>query len=85
MPSKTPQQKRFMAAVANNPKFAKKVGVPSKVGKEFEMKDKKMKMPKKTAGGSVSKRADGVAKKGKTNCKTPKMAMGGYAKGGKSC
>ena len=87
MPSKTPQQKRFMAAVANNPKFAKKVGVPSKVGKEFEMKDKKMakKMPKKAAGGSVSKRADGCAVKGKTKTKMPKMAMGGYAKGGKSC
>ena len=24
-----------MKAVANNPKFAKKVGVPTKVGKEF--------------------------------------------------
>lgn len=87
MPSKTPKQKSFMAAVANNPKFAKKVGVPSKVGKEFEMKDKKMgmkkmmpkKMPKMAAGGA-SKRADGVAKKGKTDTKMPKMAMGG-----KSC
>ena len=46
MPSKTPKQKSFMAAVANNPKFAKKVGVSSKVGKEFEMKDKKMGMKK---------------------------------------
>jgi hypothetical protein len=35
MPSKTPAQKRFMQAVANNPKFAKKVKVPAKVGKEF--------------------------------------------------
>lgn len=85
MPSKTPKQKSFMAAVANNPKFAKKVGVPSKVGKEFEMKDKMKKVPKKAAGGNVSKRADGVAKKGKTHTKMPKMAMGGYAKGGKSC
>ncbi len=81
MPSKTPQQKRFMAAVANNPKFAKKVGVPQKVGKEFEMKDKKMKMPKKAAGGNVSSRADGVAKKGRTKCAMPKMAKGGKMKG----
>ena len=29
-----------MAAVANNPKFAKKVGVPSSVGKEFLTADK---------------------------------------------
>jgi hypothetical protein len=77
MPSKTPKQKSFMAAVAANPKFAKKVGVAPKVGKEFAMKDK---MTKKAAGGNVSKRADGVAKKGKTDTKMPKMAMGG-----KSC
>ena len=32
-------------------------------------------------GGSVSSRADGVAKKGRTSCKMPKMAKGGKAKG----
>lgn len=41
MPSKTPKQAAFMQAVAKNPKFAKKAGVPSKVGKEFMAKDKK--------------------------------------------
>lgn len=35
MPAKTKKQERFMQAVANNPKFAKKVGVPQSVGKEF--------------------------------------------------
>jgi len=40
MPSKTPKQKKFMAAVANSPKFAKKVGVPQSVGKEFAKADK---------------------------------------------
>jgi len=35
MPPKSKKQKRFMEAVANNPKFAKKVGVPQSVGKEF--------------------------------------------------
>lgn len=79
MPSKTPKQKSFMAAVAANPKFAKKVGVAPKVGKEFAMKDKKM--PKMAAGGSVSSRADGIAKKGKTDTKMPKMAKGGKMKG----
>lgn len=80
MPSKTPKQKSFMAAVANNPKFAKKVGVPSKVGKEFEMKDK---MKKYAAGGLAAghKAADGVAKKGKTKAKAVKMAKGGKMKG----
>ena len=82
MPSKTPKQKSFMAAVANNPKFAKKVGVSSKVGKEFEMKDKKAGMKKMAAGGLAGGHtaADGIAKKGKTKGKMPKMAMGG-----KSC
>jgi hypothetical protein len=40
MPSKSPEQKRLMQAVANNPKFAKKVGIPQKVGKKFEKADK---------------------------------------------
>lgn len=41
MPSKTPKQANFMKAVANNPKFAKKAGVPPKVGKDFVAADKK--------------------------------------------
>lgn len=40
MPSKSPEQRRFMAAVAHNPAFAKKVGVPASVGKEFAQADK---------------------------------------------
>ena len=35
MPSKSAAQHRFMAAVASNPKFAKKAGVPQSVGEEF--------------------------------------------------
>ncbi len=31
-----------MEAVAHNPSFAKKVGIPAKVGKEFVRADKKM-------------------------------------------
>ena len=42
MPTKSPEQHRFMDAVAHNPKFAKKVGVPTKVGKEFVRADKRM-------------------------------------------
>ena len=97
MPSVSAKQKKFMRAVANSPKFAKKVGVPQSVGKEFEMKDKKMakggmaKLTKaeapskmsavKTAKpkmGSASKRADGVATKGKT--KGVMMRKGGMCK-----
>lgn len=40
MPSKTPKQARTMAAAAHNPKFAKKVGIPTKVAKEFNRADK---------------------------------------------
>lgn len=41
-------------------------------------------MMKFAKGGNVGARADGAAKKGKTDTKMPKMAMGGYAKGGKT-
>ena len=47
MPSKSPAQHKLMSAVANNPSFAKKTGIPSKVGKEFVKEDAKM------AGGGL--------------------------------
>ena len=40
MPSKSKKQHRFMKAVANNPEFAKEVGVPQSVGREYEKADK---------------------------------------------
>jgi hypothetical protein len=40
MPSKTKKQAKFMAAVANSPKFAKKAGVPQSVGRDFANADK---------------------------------------------
>ncbi len=40
MPSVSKKQHGFMAAVANNPKFAKKVGVSQSVGKDFTDADK---------------------------------------------
>ena len=49
MPSKSPSQHKLMAAVAHNPAFAKKVGIPTKVGKEFVNADKKM-----DKGGNVN-------------------------------
>jgi hypothetical protein len=39
MPSKTPKQARTMRAAAHDPKFAKKVGIPKKVAKEFVAAD----------------------------------------------
>jgi hypothetical protein len=115
-----------MAAVANNPKFAKKVGISQNVGEDFikadkgrkfnrggEMKESKKMMAKEVAfmkkkgapksmvkhemaeagmkkggkvkcmasGGSASKRADGVATKGKTKGTMIGMKMGGMTKG----
>ena len=43
MPSTSKKQAKFMAAVAHSPKFAKKVGVSQKVGKEFNEADKSLK------------------------------------------
>ena len=40
MPSTSAKQKRFMAAAAHDPKFAKKVGIPQSVAKEFHAADK---------------------------------------------
>ena len=48
MPSETPKQARTMAAAAHNPKFAKKVGIPVKVAKEYNAAD---------AGGDLLSRA----------------------------
>lgn len=41
MPSKSPAQARLMAAAAHNPKFAKKVGVPRGVARDFNQADAK--------------------------------------------
>jgi len=52
VPSTSKKQHNFMAAVANNPKFAKKAGVPQSVGKDFNDADK----------GKFSKGGDTMAK-----------------------
>ena len=49
MPSKSASQHRLMAAVAHSPKFAKKVGIPTSVGKEFAKADE----GKKFKGGGL--------------------------------
>jgi len=125
MPSTSKKQHNFMAAVANNPKFAKKAGVPQSVGKDFNEADKGRKfskggdmatkmnpgfmammakkkgaqegskadkaadkkqmmgmkkgggVKKMASGGSASKRADGIAQRGKTKGKM--LNKGGMA------
>jgi len=101
VPSVNSKQAKFMAAVAHSPSFAKKVGVPQSVGKEFNKADKESGMKKMAKGGmapskmgSVKTAApsrDGVASKGKTKGTMVKMAKGGMAApkkmayGGKAC
>ena len=53
MPSVSKKQHNLMAAVANNPKFAKKVGIPQSVGEDFMEADK----GKKFRAGGTSKLA----------------------------
>jgi hypothetical protein len=80
MPSTSKKQHNFMAAIANSPSFAKKVGVPQSVGKDFTTADKGRKFSK---GGDTmaSKMNPGfmamMAKKKGAPAK--KMAGGGVA------
>ena len=90
MPSVSKKQHNFMAAVANNPAFAKKAGVPQSVGKEFTQADKGRKFSKggdmKESKAMVKKEMAFLKKKGapKSMMKHEKAEMKGegYAKGG---
>lgn len=59
MPSTSKKQHRFMAAVAKNPKFAKKVGVLTSVGEDFLKADK----GRKFAVGGEMKESKAMVKK----------------------
>ena len=50
MPSKSKAQRNLMAAAAHNPAFAKKVGIPVSVAKEYNQADK----GKKFKGGGMA-------------------------------
>jgi len=52
MPSTSKKQHNFMEAVAHNPAFAKKAGVPQSVGQDFSSADKGRKFSK---GGTMAK------------------------------
>lgn len=73
MPSTSKKQHNFMAAVANNPAFAKKAGVPQSVGQDFLSADKGKKF------GSAGTRPD------RQRINSPKTDHGGsslFSKGG---
>jgi hypothetical protein len=80
MPSTSKKQHNFMAAIANSPSFAKKVGVPQSVGKDFTTADKGRKFSK---GGDTmaSKMNPGFMAMMAKKKGAGKMAGGGMAMG----
>lgn len=44
MPSSSDKQRRFMAAAAHSPEFAKKVGIPMSVARDYNEADKGKKL-----------------------------------------
>jgi hypothetical protein len=88
MPSSSKKQHNFMAAVANNPAFAKKVGVPQSVGKDFNQADKGRKFSKggdmKESKAMVSKEIGFMKKAGapKSMVKHEMAEAKGMKKGG---
>ena len=46
MPSVSDKQRRFMAAAAHSPEFAKKAGIPQSVAQEYNQADKGKKLAK---------------------------------------
>lgn len=95
MPSKSPAQKRLMTAVAHNPQFAKKVGIPVSVGKEFvkadkgrqfkeggEMAESKKMMKKEVAFMKAKGAPKAMVKHEEAEAKGMKKGGACYAKGG---
>jgi hypothetical protein len=69
MPAESKKQEMFMQAVANNPEFAKKVGVKQSVGKEFTKEKDMNKVKKMQMGGRA------MADKAGAQAMDPRMAM----------
>ena len=62
MPAVGKKQQKFMQAVANNPKFAKKVGVKQSIGREFtKEKDMKKAVKKMNMGGMADREGRAMA------------------------
>ena len=78
MPSKSKAQHNFMAAVAHNPTFAKKAGVPQSVGKDFNEADKGKTFKQ---GGDMKKMNMGGYADGGMPMKDGKPAFVGDGKG----
>lgn len=69
MPAISKKQKRLMDAAAHSSAFAKKVGIPMSVAKDYSESSKGMKFRKgggemKHSKGGLAMRGEGIAKKG---------------------
>lgn len=87
MPSTSKKQHNFMAAVAKNPAFAKKAGVPQSVGQDFLNADKGRKFAKggdmKESKAMVKKEVGFMKKAGAPKSMIKhEMAEAGMKKGG---
>jgi hypothetical protein len=82
MPSKSKKQHNLMAAVANNPAFAKKVGISKSVGEEFMKADKTKKFRNGDLVEVDSDKNPGLSKlPTEVRNKMGYMKKGGMAKG----
>ena len=82
MPSTSKKQHNFMAAIANSPSFAKKVGVPQSVGKDFTTADKGRKFSK--GGTTMATKNNGITKAKMGTVRTAAPSKDGIASKGKT-
>jgi hypothetical protein len=82
MPSTSKKQHNFMAAIANSPSFAKKVGVPQSVGKDFTTADKGRKFSK--GGTTMATKNNGITKAKMGTVRTAAPSKDGVATKGKT-
>lgn len=84
MPSKSKAQARLMAAVAHNKDFAKKVGIPMTVGKEFNQADKGRKFKEGGMALFKGKESAGEEKAEARALRSGKISKAQYIAGEKS-
>jgi hypothetical protein len=82
MPSTSKKQHNFMAAIAHNPAFAKKVGIPQSVGMDFNKADKGKKFKGGGMNNDMKQDMPMMKKVAKQEVKMHEKKMHGMAKGG---
>ena len=84
MPSVSKKQHNLMAAVAHNPAFAKKVGIPQSVGQEFSTADKGRKFSKGGQTMATKSSGNGITKAKMGSVRTAAPSRDGVATKGKT-